>query len=107
MTEAELHEAAGEPYSQNWDGATAELTRRTMSRLPMFHYPPITYARKRELVRYRQEARRMESAGYRRHETDWEIVRGARQSEVIVDAVISRDGKSVWTKLGVSVANPR
>lgn len=50
----------------------------------------------------RREYRRMLEAGYRRHETDWEIVRGFRIRDVIVDAVISCDGKHVWTKIGSS-----
>lgn len=48
----------------------------------------------------RREARRLKAAGYRCHETDWEIIRGGRYREVIVDAVISADGRHVWTKLG-------
>jgi hypothetical protein len=47
-----------------------------------------------------RECRRLTLAGYRRHETDWEIIHGGRYDEVIVDAVISVDGKYVWTKLG-------
>jgi len=34
------------------------------------------------------------------HETDWEIHRGGRWNEIIVDVVISVDGKYVYTKLG-------
>jgi hypothetical protein len=48
----------------------------------------------------RREAKRMEAAGYRKHETDWEIHRGFRHRERIVDAKISADGLYVWTKLG-------
>ena len=47
-----------------------------------------------------REERRMKAAGYRKHETDWEIHRGFRQRDVIVDAVISVCGRYVWTKLG-------
>ena len=54
----------------------------------------------KRVLAYRREKRRMTAAGYRQHETDWEILRGGRMREVIVDAVISADGKSVWTKLG-------
>ncbi len=50
----------------------------------------------------RRESRELEAAGYRRHETDWEIVRGARTSEIILDARVSADGKSVWTKIGAA-----
>lgn len=63
-----------------------------------------TYAEKRELVkiraRERAERAQLESAGYRKHETDWEIHRGGRQGEVILDARISHDGLYVWTKIG-------
>lgn len=49
---------------------------------------------------YRRESKRMTLLGFRRHETDWEINRGGRQNERIVEAVISEDGKYVWTRLG-------
>jgi hypothetical protein len=49
----------------------------------------------------RREARELQSQGYRRHETDWEIHRGlGRTDEVIIDVKISACGKYVWTKLG-------
>jgi hypothetical protein len=54
----------------------------------------------RECLAVRREEKRLKAAGYRRHETDWEIHRGYRWREVIVDAVVSVDGKYVWTKLG-------
>ncbi len=54
----------------------------------------------RRALAVRREARTLTRAGYRRHETDWEIHRGYRYREVIVDARISCDGKYVWTKLG-------
>lgn len=47
-----------------------------------------------------RETRALKAAGYSKHETDWEIHRGARTNEVIVDAKISVCGKYVWTKLG-------
>lgn len=59
----------------------------------------ITAFTKRALA-FRREARRLEALGYRRHETDWEIHRGGRQGEVIVDAKVSVCGKYVYTKLG-------
>jgi hypothetical protein len=59
----------------------------------------VTAFTKRALA-VRREARELQRAGYRRHETDWEILRGFRTDEVIVDAKISHDGKHVWTKLG-------
>lgn len=54
----------------------------------------------KEILKSRRFARKMEAQGYRRHETDWEIVRGSRQNEKIVDVVIDVNGKSVWTKIG-------
>jgi hypothetical protein len=46
------------------------------------------------------ETERLTAAGYRKHETDWEIHRGARRGDCIVDAVVSADGLYVWTKIG-------
>lgn len=55
----------------------------------------------RRALAWRREEKRMRDLGYRRHETDWEIVRGfGRTSEVILDAKISCDGKGVWTLIG-------
>jgi hypothetical protein len=48
----------------------------------------------------RREARRMTAAGYRLCETDWEILRGGKWDQVIVDAKVSVDRKYVWTKIG-------
>ncbi len=48
----------------------------------------------------RRERRNLEREGFRRHETDWEIHRGMRYDEVIVEARISACGKYVYTKLG-------
>jgi hypothetical protein len=48
----------------------------------------------------RREERRLAALGYRRHETDWEIIRGGRTRERIVDAKVSVDGLYVWTLLG-------
>lgn len=56
--------------------------------------------RTRRALAFRREERALTAAGYRRHETDWEIHRGFRYDEVIVDAKISVDGKYVYTKLG-------
>lgn len=61
---------------------------------------PVDWNVVKRVLAVRREHRRMTQAGYTRHETDWEIVRGSRQNEVIVDVVISNDGKNVWTKLG-------
>lgn len=54
----------------------------------------------RKVLEVRRERRRMLAAGYRLHETDWEIHRGFRRDEVIIDVQISACGKYVWTKLG-------
>ncbi len=54
----------------------------------------------RRVMAERKERRDLERQGYRAHETDWEILRGARTNEVIVDARISCCGKFVYTKLG-------
>jgi hypothetical protein len=54
----------------------------------------------RRALASRREARRMLAAGYRRHETDWEIHRGGRHRDVILDAKVSADRKYVWTKIG-------
>jgi hypothetical protein len=54
----------------------------------------------RSILKYRRYVRSMQKAGYRRHETDWEIHRGFRYNEVIVDVKIDQSGKYVWTKLG-------
>lgn len=59
----------------------------------------VTESTKRALA-IRRETRRMTALGYRMHETDWEIHRGARYGEVILDAKVSTDGKYVWTKIG-------
>ena len=56
----------------------------------------------RAALKARREDRRMKSLGYRKHETDWEIHRGGRYKEVILDAQVSADGKYVWTKIGSS-----
>lgn len=54
----------------------------------------------RRALRSRREFRDMTKKGYRRHETDWEIHRGMMYDKRIVDAVISADGKYVYTKIG-------
>lgn len=53
----------------------------------------------RRVLAVRREDRAMTAAGYRKHETDWEIHRGMRRQERIVDAKVSIDGKYVWTKI--------
>lgn len=54
----------------------------------------------RSCLASRREAKKLEAQGYRCHETDWEIHRGGRYDEIILDAKISVCGKYVWTKLG-------
>jgi hypothetical protein len=54
----------------------------------------------RSALKWRKEKKRLLAQGYRQHETDWEILRGGRQGEVIIDAVISSCGKYIYTKLG-------
>lgn len=56
----------------------------------------------RRRLALRREERQLRKAGYRRHETDWEIHRGYRIGERIVDVKISADGMHVWTKLSGS-----
>ena len=56
----------------------------------------------RRALKIRREARELEAQGYRRHETDWEIHRGVRIGERIVDARVSCCGLYVWTRLGRS-----
>ena len=51
-------------------------------------------------LKARREIRDMKKAGYRMHETDWEIDRGSKQDQIIVDVKIGYSGKFVWTKLG-------
>lgn len=58
------------------------------------------HPRGREIILWRRERAELEAAGYRMHETDWELNRGYRWREMIVDVKISRCGKYVYTKLG-------
>lgn len=59
----------------------------------------VTELTKRALLS-RREKRDLEKRGYRYHETDWEIVRGFRIGERILDVKISADGLGVYTKTG-------
>lgn len=54
----------------------------------------------RSALAFRREERALLRDGYRRHETDWEIHRGFRSNEVILDARVSQCGRYVYTKLG-------
>lgn len=54
----------------------------------------------------REERRRMTALGYRKHETDWEIHRGYAYRSIILDAVVSTDGKYVWTLIGEPISEP-
>jgi hypothetical protein len=55
----------------------------------------------RRALAFRREKKKLLSNGYRMHETDWEIHRGWRHKEVIIDCKISVCGKYVYTKLGL------
>lgn len=55
----------------------------------------------REALAVRREERRLKALGYRKHETDWEIHRGFRTRERIVDVKVSIDGKYVRTLIGI------
>jgi hypothetical protein len=63
--------------------------------------------RTKSALAMRREKRDLERQGFRRHETDWEIHRGMRQREVIVEARISTCGKYVYTKLGLKTPNAK
>ena len=54
-------------------------------------------ARTKSALAFRRQKRDLESKGYRMHETDWEIHRGGRIGQKIVDAVISTNGMYVYT----------
>lgn len=54
----------------------------------------------RSSLRVRRQKRKLEALGYRQHETDWEIHRGFRRDERIVDVQISECGMYVFTLLG-------
>lgn len=54
----------------------------------------------RSALAVRREHRDLTRQGFRRHETDWEIHRGFRVREVIVEAKISVCGKYVYTRIG-------
>ena len=50
---------------------------------------------------FRRQEKKLTQLGYQRHETDWEVIRGIESRNlVILDAVISTDGKYVYTKIG-------
>ena len=53
----------------------------------------------KERLKARREHRIMTACGYKKHETDWEIHRGAKVGQKIVDVKISADGRHVWTKI--------
>lgn len=60
----------------------------------------------RRALAFRKQRRDLERKGYRMHETDPEIVRGGRHNDVILDAIISVDGKHVYTLLGTPESTP-
>lgn len=53
----------------------------------------------RKALAFRRERRALLKAGYRMHETDWEIHRGHATGRTIVDAKVSACGMYVYTKL--------
>lgn len=54
----------------------------------------------RKALKVRREKRDLERAGFRMHETDWEIHRGGKIGQVILEARISACGMYVYTKVG-------
>jgi hypothetical protein len=54
----------------------------------------------RSALAVRRERRDLTKQGYTCHETEWEIIRGHRWQEVILDVRISADRKHVWVKTG-------
>lgn len=60
----------------------------------------------KRILAFRREEKRLLAQGYKRHRTDWEIHCGEKYREVIVDAVVSCDGKYVYTKLGYPSGYP-
>lgn len=58
----------------------------------------VNWLTKRNLI-LRREERAMREAGYRKHETDWEIHRGFKVGHIITDAQVSADGMHVYTKI--------
>lgn len=59
--------------------------------------------RTRRVLAARREDRDMTKAGFRRHETDWEIHRGyaAHEGQKILEARVSSCGMYVYTRIGV------
>ena len=57
----------------------------------------------RRALAVRREQRDMVRQGWKKHETDWQIVRGGISEcrKVIIGVRISVDGKHVWTKTGM------
>lgn len=56
----------------------------------------------RAALKTRRFARTMEKNGFKKHETDWEIIRGSddKRRMEILEAVIDVDRKHVWTRVG-------
>lgn len=59
----------------------------------------VTRATRRALG-IRREERYLKRLGYRKHETDWEVHRGHRIGDIILDTKISMDGRYVYTLVG-------
>ena len=54
----------------------------------------------RSALEFRRQERHLTSLGYKRYETDWKILRGGRQNDIIQDVIISTDGKYVYAMIG-------
>lgn len=59
----------------------------------------------KHLLAFKREERMLVASGYKRHETDSEILRGGSYDKIILDAKISMDGKYVYTKIGKKEAS--
>ncbi len=57
--------------------------------------------RTRSVLAFRRQRRDLLKQGYRQHETDWEIHRGGRLKERILDVKISVNGKYIYTRIGL------
>lgn len=54
----------------------------------------------KECLAFRRQEKRLCSKGYRRCEPTWEIIRGDRRDEIILDTQISVCRKYVYTLIG-------
>lgn len=54
----------------------------------------------KRVLQYRRETKKMNAAGFVLVEPDWEIMRGSRQDEVVLDVKICCDRKHIWVQIG-------